>query len=367
MPLSFVCVQKNHRLLSVKLKPVAWTASLVVAIVSLTLFAGVAARGQSGVSTTWAVSIVLPPKLIAGRPATLAVLGVDGRLAEGIAVTIGDSLHLKTDKTGRATFTTPVGPSVLIASGSGNSAAALVDADLPPSANRKLSVPPAVSVQDQFSICGADLVDPADANPVDINGERAFILAASPECIAVQANPRALPGPAKITIENSKGSWAAATTLVSLHFDPPIPALVPEKRSKLALHVQGSSEPLRVQVENRTPGVLRFVHGDTQSLTTSGGAENSGEIAVEAIRAGDFSFRARVLPVPDPQSARRFLLAAGALAPKDSKSRISGYARDLEKHPDDVAKIRRDLQAMASTTIPGDFKTLIESARAALE
>ncbi len=295
------------------------------------------------------------------------MLGVDGRLAEGIVVTIGESLHLKTDKTGRATFTTPVGPSVLIASGSGNSAAALIDADTPLSGAQKLTAPAVVSVQDQFSICGANLVEPADANRVSLNGERAFVLAASPECVTVLANPRALPGPAKITVGNSNGAWEGATTLVSLHFDPPIPALVPEKRSKLALHVQGSTDQLRVQVENRTPGVLRFVKGDTQSLTTTGGAENSEEIAVEALRAGDFSFRARVLPAPDSQAASRYLLAASALAQKDSKSRISGYAHDLEKRPENVAKIRRDLQAIASATIPGDFKTLIESARAALE
>lgn len=366
MPLSASRSRKIQSSSSKKPAAITWVLSSA-GLLSLALFVGFAAQGQSGVSTTWAVSIVLPPKLVAGKPATLAVLGVDGRLAEGIAVSIGDSPHLKTDKTGRVTFTTPVGPSVLIASGSGNSAAALIDADTPSAEKQKVSVPAVVSVQDQFSICGADLVEPADANRVNLNGERAFILAVSPECITVQANPRALPGPAKITIENSNGAWAAATTLVSLHFDPPIPALVPEKRSKLALHVQGSTDQLRVQVQNRTPGVLRFVRGDTQSLMTSGGAENSGEVAVEAIRTGDFSFRARVLPTPDPPSASRYLLAAAALAPKDWKSRLDGYARDLAKHPNDVAKIRRDLQVMASATIPGDFKTLIESARAALE
>src|ERR1700722_6582926 len=110
-------------------KAIAWALPLLIITVSWALFAGAAARGQSGVSTTWAVSIVLPPKLVAGKPATLAVLGVDGRLAEGITVAIGETLRLKTDKTGRATFTVPVGPSALIASGSGNSAAALIDAD----------------------------------------------------------------------------------------------------------------------------------------------------------------------------------------------------------------------------------------------
>ena len=89
--------------------------------------------------------------------------------------------------------------------------------------------------------------------------------------------------------------WNAATTLVSLHFDPPLPPLVPDKRSKLVLHVQGSEQALRILVENRTPGVLRFLRGDRQELLTSGGAQNSAEVAVQAITTGDFSFHARIL------------------------------------------------------------------------
>jgi hypothetical protein len=324
------------------------------------------ADAQSKASTTWAVSIVLPPKLVAGKPATLAVLGVDGRLAEGITITIGDALRLKTDKTGRATFTAPSGVPVVIASGSGNSAAALVDASAP-SEKRAALLSPVVSLLDQFSICGGDFLDQADANRVNINGERAFVLAASPECLQVLANPRALPGPAKITIENSAGKWEAITTLVSLHFDPPIPALVPGKKSKLALHVQGSDEQLPVLVDNRTPGVLRFLRGDTQMVLTSGGGENSAEVSVEAVSSGDFLFRARILPVPDPTSARRYLLAAQTLAPKEWKSRIGDYAHDLEKHPRDTAKISRDLQVMLTATIAGDFKTLLEAARNSLQ
>jgi hypothetical protein len=122
-----------------------------------------------------------------------------------------------------------------------------------------------------------------------------------------------------------------------------------------------------VEVENRTPGVLRFVRGDVQALSTSGGAENSGEVGVEAVSAGDFSFRARILPVSDPASARLYLLAAAKLAPREWKSRINGYAHDLERHPNDSGKILRDLQLMTTATIAGDFKTLLGAARAALQ
>jgi hypothetical protein len=332
------------------------------------LFAGPPlAHAQSDASKTWAVSIVLPPKLVEGKTATLAVLGVDGRLAEGITVTVGEALRLKTDKTGRATFTVPSGSPVIIASGSGNSAAALVDANAPSGEMKTLAVSPVVSLLDQFSICGGVFLEQADANRVSLNGERAFVLAASPECLVVLANPRALPGPVKLSVENTAGSWEASTTLVSLHFDPPIPALVPEKKSKLALHVQGSDRQLRVLVENRTPGVLRFLGGETQNLLTSGGAGNSAEVSVIAISTGDFSFRARILPVPDTASARRYLVASAALAPKEWKSRLNGYARDIERHPGATGKISQDLQLMASATIAGDFKTLLEAARTALQ
>ena len=255
----------------------------------------------------------------------------------------------------------------MIATGSGNGAAALVDLAQAPAEKQKLAVSPVVSLLDQFSMCGGDFVSDTDANHVNINGEQAFVLAASPECLVVLANPRALPGPARITVHNSAGQWEVSTTLVSLHFDPPIPPLVPGQKSRLTLHVQGSDQQLRVTVENRTPGVLRFLHGDTQNLLTSGGTENSGEVAVEAASTGDFMFRARILPAPDPASAQRYLLAAEPLAPKESQHRISGYAHDLGKHPHDTTKISRDLQIMLSATMAGDFKTLLEAAQNALQ
>src|ERR1700761_8431659 len=63
------------------------------------------ADAQAPASTTWSVSIVLPAKLVAGQPATLAVLGTDGRLAEGITVDLGEDQRVKTDASGRVTFT----------------------------------------------------------------------------------------------------------------------------------------------------------------------------------------------------------------------------------------------------------------------
>jgi hypothetical protein len=339
--------------------------SLLVLALAITAWPLPDLLAQSNASTTWAVSIVLPPKLVAGKTATFAVLGTDGRLAEGIPITVGD-LKIRTDNTGRGSFTVPQGVPVVIATGSGDSAAALVDAVTPPGATPSLLIAPVVSLSDEFSICGGEFLDDPDANRVSINNEKAFVLAASPECLAVLASPRTLPGPAQISVENSAGVWKGATTLVSLHFDPPIPALTPGKKSRLAVHVQGSDRPIHVSVENRTPGVLRFLHGDVEDLVTSGGPENSAGVSIEAVSTGEFSFRARVLPAPDSVVARRYLVAAEPLAPKDWQSRIKGYAHDLERNPQNTAKMSHELQMISAGTSAGDFKTLLDAARSAL-
>jgi hypothetical protein len=326
-----------------------------------------AARAQSTADTTWTVSIVLPPRLVAGQPATLAVLGVDGRLADGITVDVGKGQRVKTDKTGRAFFTAPTDTQVLIASAAGDSAAALIDPPTTGAGEQAASVPPVVSQVDRFSICGGGFRGDVDANRVSINGERAFVLASSPECIVVLASPRALPGPANIAIETAGAQRTASTTLASLHFDPPLPPLVPEKRSRLALHVQGTDQALRVWVENQTPGVLRFLHGDRQEVLTSGGPQNSAEIEVQAVATGDFSFHGRILAAPDAGMARRYLTAAESIAPKDLQRVVKNLADRLTHHPDDTQKVWHDTEAILYTTMAGDFRTLLECAATALQ
>jgi hypothetical protein len=325
------------------------------------------AHTQSTAATTWTVSIVLPSRLVAGEPATLAVLGVDGRLADGITVDVGKGQRVKTDKSGRAFFTAPTDMTVLIVSAAGNSAAALIDAPTTGMGEQAPIVAPVVSQVDRFSVCGGGFRGDVDANRVSINGDRAFVLAASPECIVVLASPRALPGPAKLLIETPLGQWTATTTLASLHFDPPLPPLVPEKRSKLALHVQGTDQALRVWVENQTPGVLRFLRGDRQEVLTSGGAQNSAEIEVQAIATGDFSFHGRMLAAPDAGLARRYFTAAESIAPKDTRHAVKNLAERLTHHPDETRKVWRDAEAILSTTMAGDFRTLMECAAAALQ
>jgi len=349
--------------------------SLLAYFMSVVLLLGAAPRNysQDTVSKTWAVTIILPPKIVAGRPATLAVLGVDGRLAESIIVDLGShsgvNVRVKTDKTGRAVFLAPTDSSVLIVKASGAAAATLVD---PPaasnSAQNSISLPPVVSRIDAFPICGGAFRGEADADHVKLNDDPALVLAASPECLVILPGPRAEPGPANISIETGDDTpYTGTTTLLALHFDPPTPPLLPEKKSTLVLHAQGADTPIRILVENKTPGVLRFVHGESQEALTSGGAQNAATIQIQTLSTGDFSFHARILQNPDPQIARRYLEAAQPLATKDLQNQIRGLLKQLAHNPRETRKVSAELEKILSYTIAGDFRTLLESARAALE
>src|SRR5277367_1591701 len=342
----------------------------IAAIVSMSMWCGIAvarasaprAQDQSNSYTTWTVKIVLPPRLMVGHPATLAVLGVDGKLAAGAMVTLGDGQTLTTDRTGRAVFTVPTSGDYLLAKGAGASVAALIDPAAGASEPKETTLPAFVSLRDRFWICSPSLRGDADADSVHINDEPALVLAASPECLVALPGQKTTPGPAKISVESPGAQVTASTILVSLDFEAPQPALLPEAKSRLNVRVHGSDQKLGIMVENETPGVLRFVRGDTQELLTTGGPQNSAALEVRAIRVGDYSFRARLLPATDLVIAQRYLRAALPLAPKDLQNSIQGLSKRLERHPSDSQIVRAGLGVMLRQTIGGDFRTLLNAA-----
>jgi hypothetical protein len=349
-------------------------ALIVLAVVfAVSSFASIAViasvNPQRTASNTWYVTIVLPQRVTAGSPATLAVLGADGRLASNVNVDISGSPSAKTDSTGRAFFTALKDTDAMFATASGASAVALVEKNptvTAGSASASLTVAPVISLKDRFSICGGGFRGDADANRVTMNGDRALVVAASPECLVVLPSPRATPGPARLSVDSAGGQRNANTTLVSLQFEEPQPAPVPGERSQLTLHVEGSDSPLAITITNETPGVLSFLHGDTQELKTSGGARNIAQVEISALRSGDFSFSAKLIPPADVTAAERFLQAAVPLAPKGLQKRVKSAADRLASHPNDREKVRQEITKMISTTIDGNFRTLLEAARSAL-
>jgi hypothetical protein len=325
-----------------------------------------AARAQSAPSATWTVTIVLPSRVVAGQPATLAVLGADGKLAPDVTVELGDGQRLTTDRTGRASFTAPAAGAVLLAKASGVSAAALLDSVTQKNDRKIASISPAVSLREPFSICGADFQGNADANRVRISGEPALVMAASPECLSILPGSKAHPGPAQVAIQISGGQWTATTTLVSLEPEFPSPPMLPGKKGRIIVHVRGADQKLRILVTNQTPGVVRFSRGDEQELVSSGNSENSAEVEAQAIRSGDFSFDARLLPAPDESAARRYLEAAMLFAPPGLQHDVNELSKRLAHHPRNLDDIRRGLDRVLSVTVAGDFRTLLIATRFSL-
>jgi hypothetical protein len=321
------------------------------------------------------VTIVLPPRVVGGAPATLAVLGLDGHLVPNITVQIstvqsdiapvGARQYATTDATGRATFTAPSAGAV-IAQAAGASAAAIVDASAPAAANQPLSIAPAVSLRDRFAICGSGFSGNASANRVTANGDATFVLAASPECVVALPQPRTLYGAAKIEIESGGTHASATTSLVALDFLPPNPPLVPGQESSLTVRAEGTADALRIVVENRSPDALSFIGGDMQEQQTSGGASNQAQVNVKAIRSGDFSFRARLLPAPDPGAAVRYLSLAADAAPKSQRGQLKKISTQLSRSAKDSAKALRDLDRIAAAIPPGPLRTLLDAARSSL-
>jgi hypothetical protein len=330
----------------------------VIAIVAIAILTATGAQGPAP-----AVSIVLPSHLLANAPAMLAVLGADGHLAPGISVDTGNGAHVTTNATGRATFIAPAA-GVFIANVSGVSAAALVDAA--PAQSATLSVPPAVSEHDRFAVCGSGFSGDIAKDSVTINGDTAFIIAASPECLVALPQSRTLIGAAKIEIDSTGAPLTVTTDLVALDFLPPNPPLLPGHKGKLFVRAEGTSAALAIVVENASPDVIHFHRGERQQLRTSGGGQNMVPIEVQAIRSGDFSFDARILTAPDSADALRYIEAAAAVAPNQMQRNLQRIAANLTRHPGDTRKTRNALDRLANTLPPGTLRTLVDSARASL-
>lgn len=341
-------------------------ANLLAALILLA--AGTSLSGQElppPPPPAWPLTIVLPPRVATGEAATLAVIDANGRLAPGVQVQIGQTQGTQTNSTGRAYFRVPQASGALIVRGPGASGVALVSGDAPSAPAGGLSIAPIISLHDRFSICGGHFSGDADGNEVWVGTQQALVLAASPDCVVALAPQHTPPGAATISIQSGGQRWRASTTFVAFEFHEP-PRLQPGQKGELVVNVLGWAKPLRLRVENGSPDVLRFVRGDSRVARTDGKPGNLAQIAVQAIRSGDFSFHAELVPQPDPQAARQFLQAAEPLAPPPLRAQIRSAADQIEHHPHDTEKAARELQKLSGGLGEGDLRTLIDAARAAL-
>ena len=317
-------------------------------------------------------SIILPPRVVAGQPATLAVLDISGRLVPGVPIDVGNGEVIRTDATGRAKFTVPPGSGPFLAKITvGQTQAAAVVVPVSPASPVSIAnVPPFVSLRDGFVIRGSGFQGDADANDVTVSGQHALVLAASPVALVLLPGPRIRPGVSRIVINSAGNAVSAPFTVVSFEFDATRQPVQPGKRSKLEVRADGTDHALDLEVENHTPNTLRFPDGDLQLVRTHGTDDNIADFTVEGLTAGDFSFSVKLihrsgLP-PDPDAAEQFLIEARRHATDKQQRRLEPLITRLQKHPREARRIERSLQRYFSGAPLGQFGFWIDSAREAL-
>jgi hypothetical protein len=252
--------------------------------------------------------IILPPRVVAGGQATLAVLDSQGRLLPNVTVELSGGQNATTDMTGRAIFKAPDQPGTLVAkaSGMGVTASAIVVSsddsalhgapDDAPGAIHVASYPHAITIHDRFTLEGAGFRGAADSNHIYLNGDPCLVVASSPVSLV------ALPGPSvpigDVTLRITVGGVDAGQFPVSavlLEFTGPVDAVNAGSSGKLIVHARGTTEPLLLEVRNGSPGVIQLAKGNVQRLKTSGGEENSAPVDVKFETGGNYSVSARLL------------------------------------------------------------------------
>jgi hypothetical protein len=316
-------------------------------------------------------TIVLPHRLIAGQPATLAVLGADGRLLPGAAIEFTGGEQVSTDETGRATFTAPEQPGVLFVrlagTNVGASATVFAAREDAPGGLSLSRYPRILALSDRFTLAGTGFRGEADRNRIQLGGQPAVVLAASPESLVALPSPRAARGPTELVVEvDGERAAPVAVTLVVLELASGRNRIRPGERAAVVVRVRGSEQRLELEARNHSPEVISLLGGDTLRVTTRGGSVNTAVVNVEGRRDGEFELRVRLMPppagTPDVEAVRRTLLEALLAAPPEWAPRVEAVVRMLDDERRDVRRVQLEIERMLADHPEGELGRKLEAA-----
>jgi len=347
-----------------------WAKLLVLWLAAATAMTGVA-RAQVSESKTSPDSIVLPLELVSGQTATLAVLSADGRIAAGVKLVLSNGEVVTTDESGRAHFLGPPDAGILIARILGTQMRAAADVLHRPTAEKvEIATAPAmVALEERFTIAGIGFHGDADRNQVELGGESAFVLAASPIELVILASAKTALGSEQLTVKTGESEVSAQTALVDVVVYPPDDGVRPGKKAELVLHVSGTTQSVGLDVRNMNPEIVAFRHGQLAHVRTRGGVDNSATIEVKGLRAGDFSYAATLEPEAESmnvQAARDFLQAADELANGDEKRHIGNILAKVRSGHVDIRGARKEFAKITVANSSGDLQALIRATGEAL-
>lgn len=317
--------------------------------------------------------IVMPSRVVATQPATLAVLDKLGRLVPKVNVNLSDGTPTQTDASGRAYFTAPSTPGVLIARLAGHHEIAAAAVIVPYQKTTKTHIdwaPTLVSIRDRFDVRGSGFRGDAAGNILHFGPRPALVLASSPAALVILLNPASAPGTAQLSVAANGPEATAILAALAVEFDTGGADLQPGAKAALIVRVRGTDQPREMDVENLAPAVLRFAHGDSEHVRTRGGVDNSAAINIRTLRAGDFSFRVRLTSTDpnsvDAEAAHAYLIAAQKIAPHAWTKRFDPILARLERKKPDTRKALQELNRVLAQTPPENVAFLIAAARDSL-
>jgi len=323
--------------------------------------------------------ILLPPKLVVAAPATLAVLDPAGRLVAGATVELSSGEKVTTDATGRAEFLAPDTPGVLLANIPARkidasttvllspSALASASPENPPEGVRIFSYPHFLAIHDRFTVEGTGFRGKADDDRVFLADQQCLVLASSPLSMVVLPGPHTPIGQADLLVTVAgRGPGPDPVTLVLPEVSGPAESMTVGQKGTLTVALLGTDQRLVVEVHNFSPKLVDLARGNVQRVTTSGGARNIAQIEMACLAAGDYTIAVRLIPsaagLPDMETARQKLLAARAIAPADWQARVDAVIHHIERNPQDIARIRAELERLLAAKPGGQFAQLLNSA-----
>ena len=245
--------------------------------------------------------LLLPRRIVSGERATLAVLGVNGRLTPGASISFSNGDHLKTDASGRALFVAPLNPGVIYASIEGRpgrvSTMILTPAEALSPAMEISSSPHVASLTDRFELFGKGFCGDADANQVTIADRGAVVLASSPLSLVVLPPMELEPGPAKVKVSCAKRQAAEFTILfVELGLQADSSPLKRGEHRTLTVRVSGTTEKISLEARNLAPDVAALVGGNPVRRFSSGEEENTAQFEIIGRKNGTFLISIRLVP-----------------------------------------------------------------------
>jgi hypothetical protein len=281
-------------------------ARFFLLISALSMFSVVEAAQQPPKLRAAAVprQIILPPKVIAGAPAMLAVLDSRGRLMPKAEVELSDGQKVTTDVTGRALFNAASQPGSQVAKIEGTgiaSATIVISPENLPRRDAAAAVivsryPHVLTLQDRFVLEGAGFRSEADSNHISLNGDPCLVIASSPVSLVVLPGPRGLIGDAQLkVVSGGADAGSFPVSVAALEFSGPSSAVDAGSTGRLILRARGTTLPLIVEVRNGSPRVIRLTLGNVQRIKTSGGDDNIAPIEVNFLTDGNYSVTARLI------------------------------------------------------------------------